>query len=85
MYLKSMFLADCEKWYRKNYFESPPCAKTFLENHFYIMERRTFAQNCKFNNKNDLLCEWRDFNICFVVYVQKIDETLSHKFHPHST
>ena len=30
---------DDEKWSRKNYFEIPPCAKPFLENVFYFIER----------------------------------------------
>ena len=34
---------DNEKWSRKNYFEIPPCAKPFLENHFYFIQRRIFA------------------------------------------
>ena len=42
----------------EKYFEIPPCAKPFLENLFYFIERGIFASNCKFNNKNDLLCEW---------------------------
>ena len=54
-----------EKWSRKNYFESPPCAKPFLEIFSYFIERGIFASNCKFNNKNDLLCAWRDFNKTF--------------------
>ena len=27
----------------------------------YFIEKRIFAQNQKFSNKNDLLCAWRDF------------------------
>ena len=56
---------DDEKWSRKIYFEIPPCAKPFLENLFYFIERGIFASNCKFSNKNDLLCTWRDFNEIF--------------------
>ena len=29
---------------------------------FYLIERRTFAQNYKFINTNDLVCPWRDFD-----------------------
>ena len=43
----------------------PPCAKPFLENLFYFIARGIFASNCKFSNKNDLLCAWRDFNKTF--------------------
>jgi hypothetical protein len=56
---------DDEKWSRKNYFEIPPCAKPFLENLFYFIERGIFASNCKFSNKNGLLCAWRDFSKTF--------------------
>ena len=38
-----------EKWPRKNIFEIPP----FSSNSLYFIERRTFAQNYKFINKND--------------------------------
>ena len=37
----------------------------FWENLFYFIERGIFASNCKFSNKNDLLCAWRDFNKTF--------------------
>ena len=43
----------------------PPFAKPFWENIFYFIERGIFASNCKFSNKNDLLCAWRDFNKTF--------------------
>ena len=43
----------------------PPFAKPFWENIFYFIERGIFASNCKFSNKNDLLCIWRDFNKTF--------------------
>jgi hypothetical protein len=46
---------DDEKWYRKNIFEIPLYAKPFSENLFYFIEGWIFAQNYKFNNKNDLL------------------------------
>ena len=52
---------DDEKWSRKKKIEFPPCAKPFLENLFYFIERGIFASNCKFSNKNDLVCAWRDF------------------------
>ena len=35
---------DGEKWYRKNIFEIPPCAKPFMENLFYFVERWIFAK-----------------------------------------
>ena len=59
------FKYDDEKWSRKNYFEIPPFTQPFLENLFYFIERGIFASNCKFSNKNDLLCAWRDFNKTF--------------------
>ena len=31
---------DDEKWSRKSYFEIPPCAKLFLENHLYILHSK---------------------------------------------
>jgi len=34
---------DCKKRYRKNTFEIPPCAKHFLENLFYFIERWIFT------------------------------------------
>ena len=44
-------LSNGEKWSRTKYFEIPPYAKPFLENIFYFIEGRIFAQNCKFSNK----------------------------------
>ena len=35
--------------------------KVFLLKKIYFIERRVFAQNYKFRNKNDLLCAWRNF------------------------
>jgi len=49
----------------KKIVEIPPCAKPFRENLLYFIEREIFASNCKFSNKNDLLCPWRDFNKTF--------------------
>ena len=54
--------------------------KPFLSNYSYFIERRIFAQNYKFSNKNDLLCAWRDFK----KNVDMINETLSHKVHQYS-
>ena len=51
---------DSEKWARKNVFEIPPCEKPFSENIFYFIERMFLSQNCKFSNKNDLVCTWMD-------------------------
>ena len=34
--------------------EIPPCATLF----FFLNKK---AQNCKFSDKNDLVCAWRDF------------------------
>ena len=67
MYLKLIFLVkyDGEKLSRKNIYEIPPCAKPFSEIIFYFIERRFLSQNCKFSNKNDLLCAWMDFNNFF--------------------
>ena len=49
----------------KIYFKIPPCAKPFLEDLFFFIERGIFESNCKFSNKNDLLCARRDFNKTF--------------------
>ena len=49
----------------KKFFDIPPCTKPFLENLFYFIERGIFESNCKFSNKNDILCAWRDFNKTF--------------------
>ena len=54
----------------------PPCAKPFGENHFYFIERGIFASNCKFSNKNDLLCIWRDFKNKIVMDIDIINEQL---------
>jgi hypothetical protein len=40
--------------------------KLFLNNLIYFIERRIFAQNYKFTNKNYLLCAWRDFKKLYV-------------------
>ena len=36
--------------------------KAFFGKSFYFIERGIFASNCKFSNKNDPFCAWRDFN-----------------------
>ena len=58
--------------------------KAFLGKFFLLHRRRIFAQNFKFSKKNKLLCLWRDFKKNFLMYVNIINETLSHKFHPYS-
>ena len=35
--------------------------KAFFRKYFYFIERRIFAPNDKFSNKNDHLPAWRDF------------------------
>ena len=47
--------------------------KPFSCKSLYFIERRIFAQNYKFINKNDQLCAWRDFKKIFVV-----NETFTH-------
>ena len=48
---------DIEKLFWKSYH-----AQSLFQNFFfYFIERWIFAQNYKFDNKNDLLCTWRDF------------------------
>ena len=44
---------DDKKWSIENYFEIPPCAKSFFGISFFI-ERGIFPLNCKLSNKNDL-------------------------------
>ena len=58
----------------KEYFEIHPFAIFFL--------RHENAQNCKFSNKNYLLCAWWDFNkkICYACTYNK----LNFKFQPYS-
>ena len=50
---------------------------------FFTLYRGIFASNCKFSNKNDLLCAWRDFNKTFCG-ICNINECLRYKFHPYS-
>ena len=51
---------------------------------FYLREE-DFALDGKFSNKNDLLSH-RDFNKkrFFLMHIDIVTETLSHKLHPHS-
>jgi hypothetical protein len=42
--------------------------KPFSSNLFYFIERRSFAENQKFSNKNNHLPAWRKSgNICFAI------------------
>jgi hypothetical protein len=50
-----------EKWSRKKYFLNFSMRKPFSSNSFYFIGMRSFVQNDKFSNKNDLPCAWRDF------------------------
>jgi hypothetical protein len=36
---------------------------------FFITEFALWAQKCKFSNKNDTFCAWRDFKKKFVIYI----------------
>ena len=58
--------------------------KPFSIKLIYLIERRSFDQMYKFSNKNDMVCEWRNFQNNLVAYLHMIIETLSHKFHPYS-
>ena len=58
--------------------------KAFFGKSFYFIERGIFATNCKFSNKNDLLCARKDFIKSFALYLHIINECLSYKFHPYS-
>jgi hypothetical protein len=51
--------------------------KPFLNNSFYLIERRIFTQNYKFSNKNDLLAHGGISKKIFVVYVDMVNETLA--------
>ena len=72
--------------------EIPPYAKPFLENHLYFIQRWIFTQYCKFSNKNDLFCAWREFHSTSCVlssrllstYCHILKNQLEHRNHPYS-
>ena len=69
-----------EKWSRKNSFEIPPCASSFLINGIYYIEKHSY----KVSNKNDIFAHGGISIKLFVVYLHIIIECLSYKFHPYS-
>ena len=55
-----VYVPKMEYVHKVNIFGLKMMVKSGLEKNIFTAKNN--AKNCKFSNKNDLLCAWRDFN-----------------------
>ena len=81
----NIFGLKSEKWFRKNIFEIPPCAKPFSDLLIYLIKGGFLPKITKFSNKNVHVCAWRDFNCTScVLYLDILKDQLEQTNHPYS-